>query len=225
VRTHFIPRWFPAIIVTLTLLCIAEQATAKPLWTFSPDKGFVDDTIAFSANGTHMAFILSDSATFMDVAVLELSSLKIVKRLPLGPISHVPRRLDFLDNNTLLLIWSDSQKGDQGAGLIWLDGKKRRKRQIKGATQLQLVAYEGAKVLAAAYRHDKKDGGYTMRVQLHRLSDLLTDRRVLVGCTGADLRNLLTALDWRGHEKGRREGDRHQKCRVMSCAFESSRIS
>ncbi|MBW2734239.1 MAG: hypothetical protein JRH20_17765 [Deltaproteobacteria bacterium] len=169
---RFIPRWLPVIVATLTLLSLTGQANAKPLWSFSPDKGFVDDPIAFSASGTHMAFILSDSATFMDVAVLELSSQKIIKRLPLGAISHVPQGLHFLDDNTLLWIWSDSQKGNQGAGLIWLDGKKRRKRQIKGATRLQLVAYEGAKVLAAATRQDKKGGGYKMRVQLHRLSDL-----------------------------------------------------
>lgn len=192
-------RSIPFALSFFVLLILADPtpAEAKPLWKHVPEKGFVDDAIAFSDDGARMAFMLSDSATFMEIAILELSSKKIIKRLPMGAVTRVPKALHFVGDSALLLLWSDSQKGDHGADLIWLDGKKKTK-QIKGATHLQLVKYEGAKVLAAAYRRDKKSGAYKVRVQIHRLTDLRRTRAksVAVRADATIKRPALRVLYW-----------------------------
>jgi hypothetical protein len=154
-------------VLTLAgLLLFASGAFAKPLWSKSPDKGFVDDAMAFSRDGSKFAYIHTDSATFMDVVVLDTQSMKEQKKLSFSAVTRVPQQLTFVGNDKLVLISSDSSTGKVGALLYDLTNSKEIKR-IDKLSKVRVVSYQGKQLLAAVSETKDRKGNTRMSVALH----------------------------------------------------------
>ena len=51
------------LVAAALLLSSAAEAESKKVWTFKPDKGFVDDPMAFDAKDAHFAYVHTDMAS------------------------------------------------------------------------------------------------------------------------------------------------------------------
>ena len=92
---------------------------AKPLWTHRPASGYIDDALAFSDDGRHLAFIHTDAATFLKVVVLDTTTFRTLKRIAVRGATKIPRQLVFNANaSRIILVWIDSSTSRQGAMLF-----------------------------------------------------------------------------------------------------------
>ena len=101
-----------AAAVLLSLCPLEVAAESAKVWSFKPEKGFIDDPMAFDATDSQFAYIHTDSATYLKVVVMDVKGLKKVKEMEVKNPAIVPKRLVFNeDGKRLLLIWMDGDKG------------------------------------------------------------------------------------------------------------------
>jgi hypothetical protein len=153
------------------ILFVPGHATAEPepVWRYAPDRGFIDDCLAFDTHGHRLAFIHTDSSSFLHAVLLNTATPGIPQRLaqiPLDPERIVPRLLAFTpDDERLLLLFSDAKRSESGASLFGLDGRKIN--EIVGGEEIAVTSYGDQQVVSVASRKPKPDGGYQLSVALH----------------------------------------------------------
>lgn len=105
-------------ILTLWGLAGASQAESSRVWSFKPDKGFVDDPLAFSGDDARFAFIHTDSAEFLSLVVMKTEGFAREVEIKIEDATRVPKQLAFTPDGThLVFIWSDGRTGSQAAAL------------------------------------------------------------------------------------------------------------
>ena len=159
------------VAVTLSLLCTAAVAESKKVWSFKPDKGFVDDPMAFDAKDAHFAYVHTDMASFLKVVVLKTAGFKPYKELVLTDTDIAPRRLAFTpDSKRLVLIFKDA-KGTRGAMFFDLEKGKMVKR-LGPADHAEMVSYKDQQCLSLTRIKADRRGNKHHSVEVYRTSDL-----------------------------------------------------
>jgi hypothetical protein len=174
----------PSLSTTLAAACAlwlmgagSLHAESAKLWSFKPDKGFVDDPMAFDANESRFAYVHTDASQFMKIVVLKTSSLKPEVEIKIEDTTLIPKELVFSpDGSRLVMIWMDGYKGTRGALLFGLPGGKQLKK-IGPATHAAVVAHKGQQVVALA-NVGPAGGGQSFGVTAFRTRDF---RRVAAG--------------------------------------------
>lgn len=178
----------------IVLLCsLAGPAAAqiiakpiKPLFKVAPERGFIDDALAFDATGQRLAYIHSDSATFLDVIVLGVPSFKQELKIAVAGATKVPHRLLFsADGTRLIFIWADTRSGKQGVQLFDLTKNGKLVKEAKDASKIAVVEHGGQQLIAVATEKQDRKGNNTVNVALHRLKDLRRLKRTTLK-VGAD---------------------------------------
>jgi hypothetical protein len=118
--------------VSLLIPCLAGSTAggdSARVWSFKPDKGFVDDPMAFAENDARFAFIHTDAAQFLTLVLMATDGFRKEAEIKIDPPTLVPRQLAFTpDGSRLVLVWSDGGSGQQGASLYELPGGKLAKK-------------------------------------------------------------------------------------------------
>lgn len=163
------------------LLCLPAAPAAaqiiakpiKPLFKVAPERGFIDDALAFDASGQRLAYIHSDSATFLDVIVLGVPSWKQELKIAVAGATKVPHRLLFsADGTRLIFIWADTRSGKQGVQLFDLTKNGKLLKEVKDASKIAVVEHGGQQVIAVATEKQDRKGNNAVTLGLHRLKDL-----------------------------------------------------
>jgi hypothetical protein len=219
--------FFATLLATTPAL--AQRITfkkIKPQWSFTPEKGFVDDAMAFDGPGKRFAYIHSDSATFLDIIVIGVGDWKQQLKISVPGATKVPAALAFsADGTRLVFIWADTRTGKQGLELFDLAKNGKLLKSVKDATKISLVPFRGQQVLSVANEKQDKRGNVRISVTLHRLKDLKRIKRakMKVGVDTRIKRPPLRVLYWeRGHLSlvGMRKGkyDRKRDVRLPDIA-------
>lgn len=163
--------WIPAAMLAAAALApVHGAAESRKAWSFKPDKGFVDDPIAFDANDAHLAYVHTDSATFLKVVVVKTDGFKTVKEFPLKDATTTPRRLLFTaDSKRVVLIWKDSASGKLGATAFVMAGKAPR--PLGPAQLLEVVQHKGQRALTLTNVKQDRKGNKHYSVQVYRAAD------------------------------------------------------
>jgi hypothetical protein len=137
----------PFLIVSAVLAAASAGAESTKVWSHKPDKGFIDDPMAFDGDEGRFAFVHTDSAQFMKIVVIKTSSFKPEVEIKVGDATLVPKGLHFTpDGRHLVFIWMDGYKGTHGAMLYALPSGKRLKK-AGPATHAAVVAHKGKQLL------------------------------------------------------------------------------
>ena len=165
-------RWLAALaLCVLSLLPAVADAESKKVWSYKPDKGFVDDPMAFDARDALFAYVHTDMATFLKVVVLKTEGFKPHMELVLGDTEVVPLRLAFSgDSKRLVLIFKDA-KGTRGAMLFDLDKGKLIKK-LGPAQHVELVDHKDQQCLSLTTVKEDRRGNKHHTVTLYRTADL-----------------------------------------------------
>ena len=220
------PIFFAACCLTL-----AHSALAGPVWKIAPDKGFIDDPLAFGKDDTQLAFIHTDASSFMTLIVAELPSGKRRLEIKLDQVKRVPRALRFTaDGNGVLFVYRDPDQGTAGAILFELAGGKRvkpyhygKKRAGQsgggGGNQYDYAAPDSFQIVAAG-RVAVEASGKPL-AQYFSARGLPAHRKVWRGCSPTELAWLRErpGRDLRQHETARRP-----QCRSVPVARPAPQI-
>ncbi|MCA9666480.1 MAG: hypothetical protein KC503_12855 [Myxococcales bacterium] len=174
-------------LVALSQLTIAAPAHAKKTWSFSPKRGFVDDQMAFDASGNRLAYIHTDSATFLEIIVLDTQSKQKKLKINVDKPRRVPRALSFTpDGSKIVFVWMDGYKGTHAAMLFDASSGKLLK-ESKVGQKARVLAFGGQQVLVLRDDVADKKGNHRHVVTAYRTRDF---RRVKAArlAVGADNR-------------------------------------
>jgi hypothetical protein len=144
------------------LVGVTEEATVKP------DKGFLDDPVAF--DGARLAYVHTDAATFTDLVVFDVAGKKELVRTPIPADLGVAKALDFAGARLVLVTRDDND--DARAAVFGADGQLQRK--LGPAADITLVTIAGQPRLAL---HRTKTKGQLTTHELE-LVDLDKGKRV-----------------------------------------------
>ena len=221
----------PLMALGLSLSGIAEAQPitlkkVKPLWTFAPTKGFVDDAIAFDTKGDRVAYIHTDSATFLRIEVVNAQDGKRILEIPVPGVTKVPAALRFsTDGSRLIFLWANAQTGKQGVQIFDLTKKGKALKKVEGISKITVANGGGQQALSFVEEKMDKKGNTRLSVALHRISDLRRLKRVAlkVGADNRIKRPPLRVLYWeRGNLNlvGMRKGkyDRKRDVRLPDIA-------
>lgn len=154
-------------VTALTLVLLASApCLAKPLWKTSPDKGFIDDALAFSKDGSRLAYIHSDSATFMNIIVIDSASYTQLASLPIASVTRVPQHLVFAGNGLLLFISSDTTTGKVGVQLYDITNGKQLQK-LDNHSKIKVISFGGKQLVAAVDEKTARDGSVRLSIALH----------------------------------------------------------
>ena len=149
-----------ALVLAAGLLISTTVAAEGPAWTYKPDKGFIDDPIAFSPDGATLVYFHSDSATFTKMVLVKVKDgFKTDKEIKLEDPTMVPRRVAFTpDSKKVVLIYMDAYKGINGA-LIFDVATGKIKRKLEPSEHLALVKVKGKQAIARTKLKKLRKGG------------------------------------------------------------------
>ncbi len=159
-RTNYSTPLKLAAVALVAGMLWTTAATAEPLWTYKPDKGFVDDPIAFSPDGEMLVYFHTDSATFTKMVLVKMSeAFKVTRVIDLADANMVPRRVAFTPNSKrVVLIWMDGYKGTLAATTYSVATGKPGKTY--GPTNYtELVRVRGKQVIALTTLKELRKGG------------------------------------------------------------------
>ena len=157
--------------VALALLSAPAAADSKKVWSYKPDKGFVDDPMAFDTTDAHFAYVHTDMATFLKVVVVKTADYKPFKELVLKDVSVKPLRLLFTtDSKRLIMIFKDA-RGTRGAMVFDLDKGKLVKR-LGPAKYVETVSYKDSQCLSLVRIKEDRNGNKHHSVEVLRTADL-----------------------------------------------------
>jgi len=172
------------MLLCLSLLAAGAAGDARgdsaKLWSVKPDKGFIDDPMAFDANEGRFAYIHTDSATFLKIVVLRTSDFKPELEINVKEVTLVPKSLVFSpDGRRLVMLWMDGYKGTRGAMLFDLPSGKLLKK-VGPATEASVILHRGKQVVALAQTQTSAAGANTYAVTAYSTDRF---RRVSAGRT------------------------------------------
>lgn len=170
-----------AFAAVLTLAAQPRGAQAAPVWKTSPERGFLDDAMAFDSGGQRFAYIHSDSATFTTIKLVDLAT-----RQPSGTIDglspkQVPRSLAFSeDGSRLLYLASDAKTETYQARLFDSQSGKPIGKPLLGLTWASAIAYQGTPHLAAVVRRGNPARAHRIELSLYSLSEMRRVKRATI---------------------------------------------
>ena len=153
------------------LLSTAVAAESKKVWSFKPDKGFVDDPMAFDAKDAHFAYIHTDMASFLKVVVLKTAGFAPHKELVIKDTDITPKRLVFTPDSKRLVVLFKDGKGERGAMVFDLD-KGTMVKRLGPANNLEVVSYKGDQCLSQTRIKPDRRGNKHHTIEVFRTSDL-----------------------------------------------------
>jgi|GEM_PF-4906797 hypothetical protein len=155
-----------ALVVCLCLSAGNAYAESKAKWTFTPEKGFVDDAMAFDST-KRFAYVHTDSAEFLRIELISLDTLKKERSIEIKDANRVPQALHFVaDGTRLLFIWMDSYEGKHGVMLFNTENGKLLK-ELKPGAPFRLIARDGKEVLLRAHEKADNKGGTKVTVSTY----------------------------------------------------------
>ncbi len=163
----------PSAVLAAVILLVSTGAAAesKKVWSFKPDKGFVDDPMAFDAKDAHFAYVHTDMASFLKVVVLKTAGFKPHKELVIKDIDVTPKRLLFTMNGKRLVMLFKDAKGTRGAMFFDLDKGKLIKR-LGPVNHVETVGYKGDQCLSLTRIKEDRRGNKHHTMEVYRTSDL-----------------------------------------------------
>jgi hypothetical protein len=160
----------PALLLFLVSMSGRARAESSRAWSFKPEKGFVDEPMAFSADGSRFAFLHTDAAEFLDLIVLRTDGFRKEVQIKLDDPTWVPRSLVFTpDGGRVVVVWTDGRSGAQGAALYDLKDAKLVKKL--GPVTAATVAACGDQQCLALTRVQSAGATTTHTVSAYRTSD------------------------------------------------------
>jgi hypothetical protein len=164
------------VLAAAASTAVADRAAPAPLVgvhqeaRIAPTRGFVDDAIA--AEGTRLAYVNTDAATFTELVVYDVAAGAEKLRAALPGDLGTPVELHLVDHGRVLVIGRTTDGTSRGV-LVGPDGKTLR--HYGPAHDLALVERRGAPRIAV-HQVSQAAGGVT-RHQVE-LVDLATGRRI-----------------------------------------------
>ena len=159
------------LVATTLLLSSTAAAETKKVWTFKPDKGFVDDPMAFDAKDAHFAYVHTDMASFLKVVVIKTAGFKPHTELVIADTSIKPQQLLFSeDSKRLVLIFKDA-KGTRGA-MVWDLERGKLLKRFGPYDLVETVRHKGAQCLSLTRIREDKRGNKHHTVEVIRTANL-----------------------------------------------------
>ena len=158
----------------------AQVPAATPHWTIKPNKGFIDEAIAFDATGSHIAYIHTDSATFFSIKILDIKLKKITQTIPVKKADRVPVQLAFGSNpNVLVLVTRDSRAGKRWVTLFHR-GNGKPLREIGPVDRAHIANCGGKPRVSLISTSESPRHGTSYRLRLASTTDLRELKRTTV---------------------------------------------
>jgi hypothetical protein len=161
--------------VLAALLIASASAVAKPTRVFQlkPDKGFIDDPMAFDSGETQLAYVHTDAGQFMNLVILKIPGYTKAQEIKLEDATLVPKRLVFTpDGKQLVLVWMDGHSGNQGVLLVDVASGKVGKK-LGPENMADVATYGDEQVIAlTTTKTDAKTNDTTYTVTALRTKDL-----------------------------------------------------
>jgi hypothetical protein len=145
----------------------SPPATARPTLVRKPDKGFFDDALAVDAD--RVAFIRTDSASFVTAEILDAARGQTLSSFPLGNPQQIFERLAFAGPH-LLVITRDPTTGKRSAHRF--DDKGKPNGLVGPATELAVSERGGRPILVTWDEARDRRGRTVYSVAVHDLADL-----------------------------------------------------
>lgn len=186
-----LPKTLAGVTLAALLLCAAPTLADRGpvesprVWSYKPDRGYVDDAMALDSKDARFAYVHTDAATFLKVVVVDLGTGKPGQEIDVKDTRIVPQQLHFSsDDKKLLLFFMDGYEGTQGVVVIDPATGKVLDR-LGPATRAELVLVEGEQMVSLTNERVDPRGGKVYSVHLYRVRDLTKVRNTAVA-VGAD---------------------------------------
>jgi hypothetical protein len=144
----------------------AAGAPAK-LDELSAEKGFIDDPIAISDDGSTLAYLLTDGASFSEIHFGTIGSKE--NRSTVAYPSITPERMDFLDDQRLLVVERNPETHFARAQIFTAKGPTKDKL---GPADDIVLATVGGQPVIVTYLRSEKGKAATHTLVAYRRSDM-----------------------------------------------------
>ncbi len=159
------------LVAAVLLLSTAAAAESKKAWTFKPDKGFVDDPMAFDAKDAHFAYVHTDMASFLKVVVIKTAGFKPHKELAIKDTNIKPLQVLFTDDSKRLVLIFKDARGTRGA-MVWDLGKGKLLKRLGPYDRVESVRHKGAQCLSLTRIRQDRRGNKHHTVEVLRTANL-----------------------------------------------------
>ena len=203
-------------LTTMALLLASASAYAQrppaPLHKVHVDKGFIDDAIALSADGEHIAYVLSDG----DVTTLVIEKIGgAAIKAQLQGLPPIIAKLAFSADGKYLLVVGDDREKEAKVAQVYMTDGKPVKGKIGPVTDLELASLQGAPVVMTLQtKRGKNDTSFTFAaygladLKLKKKKTFVTDKQGLL--KGLEMK-VISYTDGYLRLLGQRKGDFDKK--------------
>ena len=143
---------------------------AEPRFTIKVDKGFIDDPLALDPESGSLAVLLTDAASFARIDIIDLTSGKPRKSIPIRDPQRQFERMAFApEGRGVVLVSRDAGSGRRSAQ--YFDAQGKPARLVGPVADFGLAKLEGQPYLVA-WSKSPGNKGEIIQVTRHRLDGL-----------------------------------------------------